>query len=116
VFVRKNDQVNARVVFQTLQGVFAQFQATASREGIVVPNIGGWSMDIQKLFNVGMQGLSLIQTLSQQGKDVMPVITSLTNIFSKRPDQVTDQELDDTEKELDEALDEFEKPMNKLGG
>lgn len=39
-FVRKNDQVNAGVVFQTLRGIFAEFQSTASREGIAVPNLG----------------------------------------------------------------------------
>lgn len=40
-FVRKNDQVNAGVVFTTLRGIFAEFQTTAAREGITVPNIGG---------------------------------------------------------------------------
>lgn len=71
-------------------------------------------MDIEKLFNVGMKGLNLIQSLAQQRKDVKPVITSLTNIFSKHPGQITDKELDDTEANLDAALDEFERPMKKF--
>lgn len=70
-------------------------------------------MDIQKLFEVSMNGLQLIQGLAQQGKDIKPVITSLTNIFSKHPDQITDEELDKVESDLDAAQDEFERPMNK---
>jgi hypothetical protein len=41
VFVRKNDQVNAGVVFTTLKEIFTEFRAVATREGIAVPNIGG---------------------------------------------------------------------------
>lgn len=70
-------------------------------------------MDIQKLFEVSMNGLQLIQGLAQQGKDIKPVLTSLTNIFSKHPDQVTDEELDKVESDVDAAQDEFERPMNK---
>ena len=40
VFVRRNDQVNARVVFTTLKALFAEFQALATREGIPVPQLG----------------------------------------------------------------------------
>lgn len=36
-FVKKNDQVNAGVVFQTLRSIFAEFRATAAQEGIPVP-------------------------------------------------------------------------------
>lgn len=73
-------------------------------------------MDVQRVFDIGMKGLNLIQSLAQQGKDVKPVITSLTNIFSKRTEQVTDAELDEIEVDLDNALDEFEKPMTKTRG
>lgn len=72
-------------------------------------------VDFQQLFDVSMKGLNLIQSLAQQGKDIKPVLTSLTNIFSKHPDQITDEELDKTEADLDAALDEFEHPMTKLG-
>lgn len=41
VFVRKNDQVNAMVVFGTLKGIFEDFRATAAQAGISVPNMGG---------------------------------------------------------------------------
>lgn len=43
VFVRKNDQVNAVVVFKTLRAIFEDFRTTAAQEGIVVPipNMGG---------------------------------------------------------------------------
>ena len=70
--------------------------------------------DIQKIFDIGMKGLGLIQSLAQQSKDITPVIRSLTNVFSKRVEDVTDEELDQIEADLDAALDEFEKPMDKL--
>lgn len=70
--------------------------------------------DIQAIFDTAMKGLNLIQGLAQQGKDVAPVIRSLTNIFSKRASDVTDEELNQIEADLDAALDEFEKPMSKL--
>jgi hypothetical protein len=72
-------------------------------------------MDIQRIFNLSMKGLNLIQSLAQQGKDIKPVLTSLTNIFSKHPGQVTDEELNKAEADLDTALDEFERPMKKSG-
>lgn len=71
-------------------------------------------MDIGRIFSLGMKGLNLIQGLAQQGKDITPVVKSLTNVFSKRPEDVSDAELDEVEKNLDEALDEFERPMDKL--
>lgn len=71
-------------------------------------------VDLDKLFSVGMKGLNLIQSLAQQGQDVKPVLTSLTNVFSKHPNDVTDEELDKTEADLDAAFDRFEAPMNKL--
>jgi hypothetical protein len=71
-------------------------------------------MDIEKLFELGMKGLNLIHGLAKEGKDITPVVVSLKKIFSKHPGQVTDQELDDTEADLDRAQDEFEKPMKKL--
>lgn len=70
--------------------------------------------DIQKIFDTAMKGLNLVQGLAQQGKDITPVIRSLTNIFSKRVGDVTDEELDQIEADLDAAMDEFERPMNKL--
>lgn len=71
-------------------------------------------VDIARIFELGMKGLMLVQGLAQQGKDVTPVIRSLTNIFSKRPVDVSDEELDSTEADLDAAQDEFERPMSKL--
>lgn len=40
IFVRKNDQVNAKVVFSTLRGLFGEFQNYAAANGVVVPSIG----------------------------------------------------------------------------
>lgn len=37
VFVRKNDQVNARIVFTTLYAVIQDFRATATAAGITLP-------------------------------------------------------------------------------
>lgn len=68
-------------------------------------------MDIARVFEVGMKGLNLITTLAQQGKDITKVVQATTNIFSKRPEDVTDADLDDTEALLDSELDEFEKPL-----
>lgn len=39
-FVRRNDQVNARVVFATLRGIFNDFQAYAAQNGVPVASIG----------------------------------------------------------------------------
>lgn len=70
---------------------------------------------LQRIFDLSMKGLNLIEKLAQQRQDIKPVLTSLTNIFSKHSDQVTDEELDKVEADLDAALDEFERPMKKLG-
>lgn len=39
-FVRRNDQINARVVFSTLRGLFSDFQAYAAQNGVSVASIG----------------------------------------------------------------------------
>lgn len=70
-------------------------------------------MDMARIFEIGMQGVSLIQSLAQQGKDIMPAVTALKNVFSKRPEDVTEAELDETEAVLDRLLDEFEKPLTR---
>jgi|SRR5882672_4921813 len=36
-FVRKNDQVNARVVYENVQGLIAEFRATAAANNIPIP-------------------------------------------------------------------------------
>lgn len=36
-FVRKNDQVNAAVVWNTLQGIIAQYRAEAAKAGVQLP-------------------------------------------------------------------------------
>lgn len=40
-FVRQNDQVNAKVMFTTLQGLVAEFRGTATAAGISVPELQG---------------------------------------------------------------------------
>jgi hypothetical protein len=37
VFVRKNDQVNAKVVYQNVQQLIAEFRGTAAQYGIQIP-------------------------------------------------------------------------------
>jgi hypothetical protein len=72
-------------------------------------------MDILlKLLPLALQGVSIIQALAQNGKDIMPVVTALKNIFSKRPEDITDADLDEVEAVLDAQIDEFELPMKKL--
>jgi hypothetical protein len=39
-FVRRNDQVNAAVVFTTLRGLFAEFSTYAAQNGVPVPQLG----------------------------------------------------------------------------
>jgi hypothetical protein len=39
-FVRKNDQVNAKVIFTELKALFTDFKSLAQREGIPVPDMG----------------------------------------------------------------------------
>lgn len=36
-FVRKNDQVNARVVFTTIQSLITEFRGVAAANGVVIP-------------------------------------------------------------------------------
>jgi hypothetical protein len=71
-------------------------------------------MDIQKFFDVGMKAMNFIKTAAQSGKDVSVGVTAMTNIFSKRPEDITDAELDDTEAKLDAEMDRFEESMTKL--
>jgi len=40
-FVRKNDQVNARVVFTTIQSLITEFRGVAAANGIPLPAVGG---------------------------------------------------------------------------
>lgn len=40
-FVRRNDQVNARVAFSTLQNIIAEFRGTAAAAGIQLPPPSG---------------------------------------------------------------------------
>lgn len=69
--------------------------------------------DIQKIFDVAMTGLNLVTSIAQQGKDISVAVGALTKVFSKRPEDVTDAELDETERVLDDLLDEFEEPLTR---
>lgn len=70
-------------------------------------------MDIARIFAIVQKGMGIVTTLAQQGKDIMPAVTAITNIVSKRPEDVTEADLDETERVLDEKLDEFEKPLKR---
>lgn len=72
-------------------------------------------MDIGRIFNIVQTGLSLVTTLSQQRKDVSVAIKAVTNIVSKRPQDVTENDLDEAEATLDRLQDEFEKPLIREG-
>lgn len=69
--------------------------------------------DVGRIFEVAMTGLNLVTSLAQQGKDISTAVGALTKVFSKRPQDVTEEELDETERQLDELLDEFEKPLGR---
>lgn len=70
-------------------------------------------MDLEKLFVVLNKAADLAVKLGQNGKDFLPAVNAIKNIVSKRPEDVTDDDLDDVETDLDEALDEFEKPLTR---
>lgn len=70
-------------------------------------------MDLEKLFVVLNKAADLTVKLGQNGKDFLPAVNAIKNIVSKRPEDVTDDDLDDVETDLDEALDEFEKPLTR---
>lgn len=70
-------------------------------------------MDIERIFSIVNTSVGIIQTLAQRGKDISTVVTTVKNIVSKRPEDVTEADLDEAERILDEKLDEFEKPLNR---
>jgi hypothetical protein len=70
-------------------------------------------MDISRILDIGMKSMTIITSLAQQGKDITRAVNAAKNVFSKDVGQITDEDLDSTERELDEMLDEFEKPLNR---
>jgi hypothetical protein len=70
-------------------------------------------MDIGRLFGLLNKGLGVVVTLAQQGKDISQAVTAMKNVVSKRPQDVTEEDLDEIERILDEKLDEFEKPLKR---
>jgi hypothetical protein len=70
-------------------------------------------MDISRILDIGMKSMTIITSLAQQGKDITRAVNAAKNVFSKDVGQITDEDLDTTERELDEMLDEFEKPLNR---
>jgi hypothetical protein len=70
-------------------------------------------MDIARIFSMVSKGLGVVTMLAQQGKDISQAVTAMKNVVSKRPQDVTDEELDEAERILDEKLDEFEKPLKR---
>lgn len=69
--------------------------------------------DIATILNIGMKSLGVIQSLAQNGKDIMPAVTAARNVFSKDVSQITEADLDEVEATLDAMLDEFEKPLQR---
>lgn len=70
-------------------------------------------MDIARILSLGMKTLTTITSFAQSGKDITKVIEAGKNVFSKDASQITDADLDEAERVLDEALDEFEKPLTR---
>jgi hypothetical protein len=69
--------------------------------------------DMGRIFEVAMKGVTFVESLAQRGKDISIATVALKNIFSKRPEDVTDADLDEVEEGLDADLDEFEHPLNR---
>jgi hypothetical protein len=68
-------------------------------------------IDFQRFFDLGMKATSFIQEAAQAGSDVSIGVKALTNIFSKKPDQVTTKDLDDAEKMLDDQIAKFNEEL-----
>lgn len=70
-------------------------------------------MDIARVLDIGMKAMTVVTSLAQQGKDITRAVTAAKNVFSKDAGQITDEDLDRAEAELDEMLDEFDKPLTR---
>lgn len=71
-------------------------------------------MDLKRLFDLLNTGLDLIREGAQQGTDINDAVVALKNIVSKRPEDVTDKDLDEVERKLDAKQEAFEKPMRRI--
>lgn len=64
----------------------------------------------ESIIELVAKGLTVVETLVQTGKDVLPTITALKNVVVGGED-VTQAELDALEAHLDAQLDEFDKDL-----
>lgn len=69
--------------------------------------------DVDRIVAVGMQTLTLIEKFAQQGQDFTKILVAGKKVFSKDSDQITDEELDATEQELDDLEEDFLKPLDR---
>ena len=69
-------------------------------------------MDPVLIFSIIEKGLTLIPVLIQAGQEVIPLIQRLTQVAKGgAAGTVTQEELDALEKDLDQALNDFNTPM-----
>ena len=73
-------------------------------------------MNVAEVMALAVKGVQIIQVLIETGKDAMPAIEALKNVFSKQPSEVTNEELLQTEAVLDSLLAEFNEPLPRAEG
>lgn len=67
-------------------------------------------MNVALILGLVEKGLNVAQTLLESGKDAKPAFDALRNLFSDKK-EITDQDLEATEKVLDELIAEFNEPL-----
>lgn len=60
-----------------------------------------------------LKGLDLIVQLVKQGKDFMPVVEAMKKVATKKPEEITEDDLNELETDLDRQVDEFLKPLDR---
>lgn len=70
-------------------------------------------VDLQRILDIGMKVMNLTMTLAKKGEDISTVVKAGTNIFSKKIEDVTEADLNETERVLDLELDKAERPMTR---
>lgn len=69
-------------------------------------------MDILAIMALIAKGISLVETGIAVGKNVGPAITAIKGLIASfHAGTVTPEELADTEKSLDDMIDEFNEPI-----
>lgn len=64
-------------------------------------------MNFQALFDLAQKGFKVINSLKDAGEDIAPAVNALTKIFTKKKEDITQADMDETHKILLEQLEKF---------